>query len=114
MKDLDAFRDRITLFLVGSFVGALALMIFWGMPTTSKDIVTYMVGQLSGMTLMGLGYYFTKGAGEDAAAAVRSENTGKALDLAVAANASSERGKAADDVANAAAAKADEISGKAQ
>lgn len=80
MKDIDAFRDRITLFLVGSFVGALALMIFWGMPVTSKDIVTYMVGQLSGMTLMGLGYYFTKGAGEDAANAQKSENSGKAFD----------------------------------
>lgn len=54
------FRVHLTFFLVGSFVGSLPLFIFWGMPETSKDIVTYMVGQLSGMATMALGYSFPR------------------------------------------------------
>ena len=56
----DQFRNRLTFFLVGSFVGIIPLFIFWGMPQTSENIVTYMVGQLSGMALMALGFYFTR------------------------------------------------------
>ena len=82
---IDVFRNRLTAFLVGSFVGALMLMIFYGMPTTSKDIVTYMVGQLSGMTLMALGLYFTKGAGQEAADEAKTANTGKMAEAITAA-----------------------------
>lgn len=58
----DMFRNRLTFFLAGSFVGIIPLFIFWGMPETSENIVTYMVGQLSGMALMALGHYFTNSA----------------------------------------------------
>lgn len=56
----DLFRNRLTFFLVGAFTGIIPLFVFWGMPETSKEIVTYMVGQLSGMALMALGYHFTR------------------------------------------------------
>lgn len=84
----DAFRNVLAFFLVGSFVGALPLFVFWGMPNTSKDIVTYMVGQLSGMATMALGFYFTNKAGQDTLDAKRAESTGKMADAIVAAAAS--------------------------
>ncbi len=56
----DQFRNRLTFFLIGSFVGIIPLFIFWGMPKTSENIVTYMVGQLSGMATMALSYYFAR------------------------------------------------------
>lgn len=60
VKNTDNFRDKLTFFLAGSFVTIIPLFIFWGMPSTSENIVTYMVGQLSGMATMALGYYFTR------------------------------------------------------
>lgn len=60
IKEADQFRNKLTFFLVGSFTGIIPLFIFWGMPKTSEAIVTYMVGQLSGMALMALGFHFTK------------------------------------------------------
>lgn len=56
----DRFRNRLTFYLVTAFTGIIPLFVFWGMPETSKEIVTYMVGQLSGMALMALGYHFTR------------------------------------------------------
>ena len=58
--DGDIFRNRLTFYLVTAFTGIIPLFVFWGMPETSKEIVTYMVGQLSGMALMALGYHFTR------------------------------------------------------
>ena len=56
----DKFRSQLTFFLAGAFVGIIPLFIFWGMPKTSENIVTYMVGQLSGMATMALSYYFAR------------------------------------------------------
>lgn len=113
--DPDRFRNRLAFFLVGSFVGCVPLFVFWGMPETSKDIVTYMVGQLSGMALMALGHYFVQKAGQDALDTKRAETTGKMADAITAAAQSTppsgDAGKAADDVADAAVRKADQIKG---
>lgn len=79
-QQADRFRNILAMFLVVSFVLILPLFVFWGMPATSKDIVTYMVGQLSGMATMALGFYFTNKVGQDAADAQKAENTGKALE----------------------------------
>jgi len=76
-EKIDRVRNWLAFFLVGAFVAALCLLIFWGMPVTSKDIVTYMVGQLSGMASTALVFYFSKGAGQDQADAAKTENTGK-------------------------------------
>lgn len=75
----DQVRAILALFLVGSFVGMVPLFVFWGMPETSKEIVTYMMGQLSGMALMLLGNYSSKNAGEDTLNEKRLENQSEAI-----------------------------------
>lgn len=113
-EQVDRVRNRIAFFLVGAFVGAIGVFSFVGMPKDNKDILTYMVGQLSGMATMALGFYFTKGAGQDAADAEKTANTGK-LAEAITATAKvavpDAAAKAADEVADAAADTADRIKG---
>lgn len=76
----DKFRNILAFFLVGSFVTMLPALIVWAIPAANKDIVTYMVGQLSGMAATVLGFYFVNKAGQDALDQQKADNTGKALD----------------------------------
>jgi hypothetical protein len=113
-RNADDFRNILALFLITAFVSALPLLIFKNIPDTNKEIIVYMVGQLSGMATTTLAFYFTQKAGQDAIDAKRAETTGKMAD-AITAAASGGQGvdasKAADAVADAATAKADEIKG---
>ncbi len=84
-QDIDRVRNLISFVLVGAFVGALIDFTLFAIPASNKDIITYMVGQLSGMALMALGYYFTNKVGQDALDAKRTENTGKLADAVTAA-----------------------------
>lgn len=106
---IDRTRNGLAFFLIGSFVGAVISLTFRAIPSENRDLLTYMIGQLSGMATMALGFYFTKGAGQDSLDAARTENTAKALDTvkAVAEN------TAAPAPAAAAAAAADEVAGAA-
>lgn len=79
-QDIDRVRNLISFVLVGSFVGALVDFTIFAVPPSNKDIITYMVGQLSGMALMALGFYFTNKVGQDAVDAKRAETTGKMAD----------------------------------
>lgn len=112
-KDADRFRNFLAFALVGAFISCIPLFVIIAIPSGNKDIVTYMVGQLSGMALSALGFYFVKQAGQEALDTKRAENTGKLADAVVAAAASTpqgnQAGKAADAVADAAADKAQEI-----
>lgn len=83
---IDRTRNALAFFLIGSFIGSLIALTFRPIPVDNKDLLTYMLGQLSGMATMALGFYFTKGAGQDAQDAARVEYTGKLVD-AVAASA---------------------------
>lgn len=85
MTTPDIMRSRLAFMLTGSFVGTLPLLLFRPLPTENKDILTYMIGQLSGMALMALGHYFTNRAGQDALDEKRADNTGKLADAVVAA-----------------------------
>lgn len=113
IHQVEKVRNRIAIFLVGSFVGALITFTFVGIPADNKDIITYMVGQLSGMATMALGFYFVNKIGQDAADAKRMENTGKALEAiqAVAANTGA---PTAPDAEAAAAAAAQQTADAAQ
>lgn len=73
-EQVDRIRNLIAFALVGAFVGALINFTIFPVPPASKDIITYMVGQLSGMALMVLGYYFTNKAGQDARAERRARD----------------------------------------
>lgn len=76
--------------LVGAFITVVPLFIFKTIPEQNKDIITYMIGQLSGMATTALGFYFVTKAGQDRLDAQRADNTGKLADAvhaAVAVNA---------------------------
>lgn len=86
---IDQTRNKLAYVLVGAFIGAVVALTFKEIPRGNRDLLNYMLGQLSAFALMALGYYFTKGAGQDSLDAARTENTSKALDAikAVAPNA---------------------------
>ncbi|MES1985465.1 MAG: hypothetical protein V4461_10980 [Pseudomonadota bacterium] len=87
-RNPEAFRNWLAFFLISAFVAVLPLMFFKSIPEDNKDIITYIVGQLSGMATMALGFYFTTKAGADALDAKRAETTSKAFEaIAASANA---------------------------
>ena len=82
---IEFVRNALAFVLVLAFISALPVFTFKVIPAGNKDIITYMVGQLSGMATMALGFYFTNKIGQDALDAKRAENTGKLADAVVAA-----------------------------
>jgi len=112
-KDADRFRNLLAFALIGAFIAVIPLFVYKTIPEANKDIITYMVGQLSGMALTALGFYFVNKAGQDALDNKRADNTGKLADAVVAAAAATpadqSAANAAGAVADAATQKADEI-----
>lgn len=89
-KETGTFRNWLAFFLVAAFVAVLPLLIFKNIPADNKEIIVYMLGQLSGMATMALGFYYLNKAGQDAADAKRADNTGEAFKaITAAANATS-------------------------
>lgn len=113
VDQVEFMRNLLGFLLVGAFIGAMGAFTAFSIPRENKDILTYMVGQLSGMALTVLGFYFVKGVGQDALDAKRSDNTAKALEAiketAKAAGGGSAAGDAAQETADAAQEQADEI-----
>lgn len=115
-EETERMRNLLAFFLVGAFISTVPLFTFKTFPEANKDIIVYIVGQLSGMALMALGYYFVNKVGQDALDEKRTENTGKMADAVIAAANSSGTGsstgsvtQAAEEVAGAASDKAQEI-----
>lgn len=73
-------RNRLAGFLVIAFVGVLPFLLFKAIPETNEQIITYMVGQLSGMATMALGFYFVSRVGQDALDEKKADNTTKAFE----------------------------------
>jgi hypothetical protein len=115
IEKTERMRNLLAFLLVGAFISVLPVFTFFVVPDKNKDIVTYMVGQLSGMATMALGFYFVNKVGQDALDATRSENTGKLADAVTTALKSSDSEKAAeraaDQVAGAAVDAADDVKG---
>ena len=120
IEKIEWMRNLLALLLVGAFVGALVIFSFIGIPLTNKDILIYMVGQLSGMAQVALGFYFINKVGADALDAKRADNTGKLADAVVAATSGNtpptepapiDAKSAADQMLDAAVEKRDEIAG---
>lgn len=77
---LDRMRNLLAFMLIGSFISCIPMFVFKLIPEANNDIITYMVGQLSGMALTVLGWFFVNKAGQDASDAQKSENTAKLAD----------------------------------
>lgn len=79
-KNPDIFRNWLAFFLISAFVGTLPVLAFVAMPEANKEVIVYIIGQLSGMATMVLGFYFTQKAGQEKLDAERTANTGKMAD----------------------------------
>lgn len=75
MKGL-ALRDWIGIALIFSFVTTLGVLFFKLIPEKNSDLITYMLGQLSGFVATVVGYHYVTSVSDD----TRSANTGKAFD----------------------------------
>jgi len=69
-------RDSIGVILIFAFVTALGLMFWKAVPADHKDLITYMLGQLSGL----VGGHYTINAGAAKLDEKRVENTKAAFD----------------------------------
>ena len=112
----ERFRNWLALCLILAFVAILPLLVWKVIPEANKEIIVYMIGQLSGMATTAIGFYFVNKAGQDALDAKRTENTGKLADAVVAAaqatpaaDTGQAAAQAAGEVADAATDRADEI-----
>lgn len=54
----DPMRHALALLLVLAFQIALAALFRFQVPDSNRDMVTYMLGQLSGMVTTALAFYF--------------------------------------------------------
>jgi hypothetical protein len=113
LSPLDKQRIWLATGLITAFCACLLVLLFKAFPPENKDIVIYMIGQLSGMSTMALGFYFTNKAGQDAQDEKKTDNTRAAFEaIAATAQAATPGGgakQAAEQVADAAADEADRI-----
>lgn len=79
-EQVEFMRNLLAFLLVAAFVGALPMLTFKAIPKENEQLLTYMLGQLSGMATMALGFYFVNKAGQDAVDAAKTDNTGKLAD----------------------------------
>ncbi len=100
IEQIEWMRNLLAFLLVGAFIGVLPLFAFKTIPESNKDVIVYMVGQLSGMALTALGFYFVNKVGQDALDATRADNTGKMAE-AVTTALKSTAGEAGSDVIRA-------------
>lgn len=80
IDQIEFMRNLLAFLLTGAFISVLPVLTFKAIPSANEQILTYMLGQLSGMATMALGFYFVKQAGQDAVDAKKTENTEKAFD----------------------------------
>ena len=76
---IENVRNSLASVLVVAFIASIPLFVFKTIPEANKEIIVYMIGQLSGMALTALGFYFVNKVGQDALDAKRSDNTGAAF-----------------------------------
>jgi hypothetical protein len=115
IDQVEFMRNFLAFLLIGAFIGAMGAFTFFVIPEANKDILTYMVGQLSGMALTVLGFYFINKVGQDAADAKKTDNTAKAFEAVTTALKGTGNGtveEAVDETAEAAVDKAAEIKGE--
>lgn len=76
----ERIRALLAFLLIGSFISTLQLLMFKNIPAANKEIITYILGQISGMTTTALAFYYTKGVGQDDLDTRRTETTGRLAD----------------------------------
>ncbi|MBZ9649984.1 hypothetical protein K9B33_20835 [Sphingobium sp. 3R8] len=113
--NLRMLANVIGVALISGFLGALFALFIIPIPKGNEQIVTYMIGQLSGFAGGIVAYHYTQKAGDAELDAKRTATTSKLADAVIAvsgANSPGAAGVAADQVADAAVTAADAIKGK--
>lgn len=54
----DIMRGTLAMVLVLAFQAAMSALFWKSIPSSNEQLLTYMLGQLSGMVTMALAYYF--------------------------------------------------------
>lgn len=85
VEQIERTRNLLAFLLVASFISIIPAAMLVVIPEPNRDLITYMVGQLSGMALTVLGFYFINKVGADALDAKRADNTNKMADAVIAA-----------------------------
>lgn len=86
-RKLDArlFANVVGAALIGGFLGALVTLFFIPIPEKNEQLITYMIGQLSGFASGIIAYHYTLTAGAKELEAKRADNTSKMADAVIAA-----------------------------
>lgn len=72
-------RDAIGMGLLTAFIGALFILFFKTIPSTNEQIITYMIGQLSGFVGGVVSLHYVTKAGERELETQRADNTAAAF-----------------------------------
>lgn len=78
-RDPDGFRNLLAFLLIGAFIAVLPLLTFKTIPEANKEIIVYIIGQISGMATTCLGFYFVTKQHADALDLKRAETTNEAF-----------------------------------
>jgi hypothetical protein len=114
-QNLRVLANVIGCALVSGFLGALGALFIIPIPPENKELIIYMLGQLSGFAGGIVAYHYTSKAGEREMEVQRADNTGKAFEAIRAAQEApppptkAVAAAAAEQVADAAEAEADAI-----
>lgn len=60
MKKQDIIAAIIAFALIAAFIGAIVMLSWRSFPASNEQLLTYMIGQLSGFVAMALGVYFSR------------------------------------------------------
>ena len=94
-------RDLIGIFLITAFVGAMVALLWKAIPPENEQLLSYMLGQLSGFVAGVVGFWYISKAGEKELEEKRADNTNKALDAIRAAQSAPATEPPPDDVIRA-------------
>lgn len=100
-KPENRFRDVLGGVLVAAFIAVIAGLFWRVIPKDNEQLIVYMLGQLSGFVSAVVALHYVTKAGEKEQEAMRTQNTGKALDAIKAAAESTPRPGADPDDPNA-------------
>jgi H+/Cl- antiporter ClcA len=60
MKKPDLIAALLAMVLVGAFIGAIVMLSWRSFPESNEQLLTYMLGQLSGFVAGAVGVYFSR------------------------------------------------------
>lgn len=60
MKKTDLIAGVLAFVLTAAFIGAIVMLSWRGIPPSNEQLLTYMLGQLSGFVAAAVGMYFAR------------------------------------------------------